>query len=107
MGFAIELFFDPAADAAVRTIWRALADASHSPTMLEIGSRPHVSLAVCGALDAQRFRPVLEAFARETPLEFVLASVGAFPTAEGVVFLAPVVTRRLLNLHQTFHLTGL
>ncbi len=105
MAFAVELFPDPDTEAAVRTMWRALADAGLSRTLLEIGSYPHVSLADCGDLDADRFRPVLQAFAGETPpLEFVLASVGVFPTGEGVIFLAPVVTRRLLDLHQTFHI---
>ena len=104
MPFAVELFLDAAADAAVRAIWRALADAGVLRTMLDIGSHPHVSLADSEDLDAERFRPVLEAFARETrPLECSLASVGVFPTDEGVVFLAPVVTRQLLALHRAFH----
>ena len=104
MPFAIELFLDPDADAAVRSVWRALADAGVSRTMLDAGSQPHVSLADSRDLDVERFRPVLEAFARETPpLECSLASVGAFPTEEGVVFLAPVATRELLELHQAFH----
>ena len=104
MAYAIELFLDPAADAAVRSIWRALADAGVSRAMLDAGSHPHVSLVDSSDLDVERFRPVLAAFARETPpLECSLASVGAFPTDEGVVFLAPVATRELLDLHQEFH----
>ena len=72
--------------------------------MLDIGSHPHVSLADSEDLDAERFRPVLEAFARETPpLACSLASVGLFATREGVVFLAPLVTRELLDLHDAFH----
>ncbi len=48
---------------------------------------------------------MLEAFAWDTaPLECSLASVGVFPTEEGVVFLAPVVTRELLDLHQEFQM---
>lgn len=104
MPFAIELFFDPAADRAVRSIWRALADAGISRTMVDLGSHPHVSLADTEDLDAERFRPVLEAFAREVPpLKCSLASMGLFLTHEGVVFLAPVVTRNLLDLHEAFH----
>src|SRR5688500_511570 len=98
MPFAIELFFDPDAAAAVRSLWRVLADAGVSRAMLDAGSHPHVSLADSRELDVERFRPILEAFARQTrPLECSLASVGAFPTEEGVVFLAPVATRELLE----------
>jgi 2'-5' RNA ligase len=104
MHFVVELFLDESADRAVRAIWRSLASAGVSSTIDEIGSHPHVSLAMCRELDAARFQPVLERFAAETPpLEVVLASVGVFPTEEGAVFLAPVVSRRLLDLHEGLH----
>ena len=50
------------------------------------------------------FAPALREFARECPaLRLHLASVGRFPSNEGVVFLAPVVTRKLLELHTRLH----
>jgi 2'-5' RNA ligase len=102
--YAVELFFDPSADAAVRSIWRSLADGGVPSAIQDMGSHPHVSVAVTDELDVARFRPVLESLARETPaLELALASVGLFPTSEGVVFLAPAVTRPLLDFHAQFH----
>lgn len=48
--------------------------------------------------------PALADFAAATPLlPVAFASLGCFPTAQGVVFLAPVVTRALLALHARFH----
>jgi 2'-5' RNA ligase len=104
MPFAVELFFDEAADQAVRAICHTLANAGISTTMQANGSCPHVSLGVCEEVDATRFRSALMNVAHKTPaLEFSLASVGLFPTAEGVVFLAPVVTRDLLKIHEAYH----
>jgi len=102
--YAVELYFDEATDEAVRAIWHRLADAGISTGALVNGARPHISLGGCQELDATRFRSALMSFAHKSPpLEFALASVGVFPTAEGVVFLAPAVTRDLLNLHEAIH----
>jgi hypothetical protein len=46
MPFAVELFFDPELDRAVRQIWSvASKQARVSDRMAETGNRPHVSLA--------------------------------------------------------------
>ena len=67
----------------------------------ELGARPHVSLSVYGdGLDTNGFPERLLEFARSIdPFDFTLSSLGTFPGQEGVVFLAPVVTRRLLEVH--------
>jgi hypothetical protein len=67
--------------------------------------RPHVSLGVCEDLDAARFEPEFMAFAAATPTREVhFASVGLFPNGDaGVLFLAPVVTPDLLEMHDAFH----
>ncbi|MDE2847590.1 MAG: 2'-5' RNA ligase family protein [Gemmatimonadota bacterium] len=105
MGYAIELFFDDAGERAVRDIWVGLGTALGQPSLSELGARPHVSLAVYGdGLDTNGFPERLFDFARSVaPFEFKLSSVGTFPGSEGVLFLAPVVTRRLLEVHARFH----
>lgn len=105
MGYAVELYFDPDSDLAVRRIWSGIADAFGLSTMLTNGGRPHVSLAVYSDdLDHRSFLQELPAFSKSlAPLEVQLGSVGTFPTEEGVVFLAPVVTRELLAVHERFH----
>lgn len=107
MGYAVELYFDPGSDLAVRRIWSGIADVFGLSTMLTSGGRPHVSLAVyTDDLDCRSFPQELFAFAQSlAPFEFQLGSVGTFPTEEGVVFLAPVVTSELLALHERFHTT--
>ena len=105
MGCAVELYFDPDSDLAIRRIWSGIADAFGLSTMLTNGERPHVSLGVySNDLDHRSFLQELPAFSKSlAPLEVQLGSVGTFPTEEGVVFLAPVVTRELLAVHERFH----
>lgn len=105
MGYAVELYFDPDSDLAVRRIWNGIADEFGLSTMLNNGGKPHVSLAVYSDdLDHHSFLQELPAFSKSLALlEVQLGSVGTFPTEEGVVFLAPVVTRELLAVHERFH----
>jgi 2'-5' RNA ligase len=103
MSFAIELYFDEDAEAVVLEAWKAMADAGISTAMLDGVQRPHVTLGVCDEI-SQTFKNALALFAKEiTPFDLSLSSVGVFNSAEGVVFLAPTVTRSLLDLHQRFH----
>lgn len=105
MGYAIELFYDDASERAVRDIWDGLGTALGQPSLSELGARPHVSLAVYGDdFDTIGFPERLLEFARSIDtFDFMLSSLGTFPGQEGVVFLAPVVTRRLQAVHARFH----
>ena len=105
MGFAVELYLDPVSDRAVRRIWSEIADGTGISTMSASGGRPHVSLAVYSDdLDHHSLARTLSAFSGSlVPFGFDLVSAGTFPTSEGVVFLAPVVTGELLGLHEQFH----
>jgi 2'-5' RNA ligase len=104
MPFAIELYFNRATESAVRSIWDDLAVAGISDRMPASGARPHVSLAVYQERDVSSDSAVLSRFVQPTrPFDFTLASVGICPTTQGVVFLAPVLTRDLLDLHDRFH----
>jgi len=101
---ALELAFDDGAEAAIREIWNGLKAAGLSTTMLDLGARPHVSLAVYDAPALADAREEAEAFfAQESPVPLLFSSVGSFPGDEGVVFLAPVVTPELLGLHARYH----
>lgn len=102
MPHAIEMFFDPASDARIRDIWRELAPLS-SPSMMELGSRPHVSLAVCDSADIPAVCRLLDRFAESTaPFPILLSSLGLFAAADPIAYLAPKVTRGLLSFHADF-----
>ena len=105
MGYAVELFYDHESESAVREIWDGLGAALGKPSLSELGGRPHVSLAVYGdGLDTTGFQESLHEFANSIdPFDFCLSSVGSFPGQEGVVFLAPVVSLQMLDVHARFH----
>lgn len=104
MGYAIELNLSQDSAARVVEVWERLARASINSMRLDLGAQPHISLAVCEELDPALLREDLRRFAESTrPLSLALSSAGAFPTAEGVVYLAPVVTQELLEVHRRFH----
>lgn len=99
---AVELLFDPEAEAAVLEVWREIRSRTGSSVLFDLASRPHVTLAVHDERDAPQLDRAVRAFAAPaTPV--VLGSAGTFPGDEGVAFLAPVVTREILGLHSRWH----
>ena len=103
MAYAVELNLSTGSAARVVTLWKRFAEESISSVMLDVGAKPHISLASFEDLDPLALQDDLRHFAATTkPLLVALSSVGAFPTSEGVVFLAPVVTRELLDVHERF-----
>jgi len=93
---AIEMLFDDGLDRAVRALQKAVG----SP-LPGWGARPHISLAV-GVRDG--IEDALAAFAGTVaPLRVHLAAVGTFSGDQGVLYLAPVLDRALLDLHAAAH----
>jgi hypothetical protein len=104
MFYAIELYFDPVSEANIKGLWETLARRSISSTLPDSGARPHISLAVLQDPEPIPLGEALRTFAGNLPpLSLKLSAVGTFPTLEGVVFLAPVVTLELLGVHQELH----
>jgi 2'-5' RNA ligase len=98
---AVALLFDHAAEAQVRAIRDRLVGAGLLPAPETPPIPPHITLGVCSGLQLQQLRPVVAELAAETrSLACTLSSVGAFPTAEGVIFLAPTVSHALLQVHE-------
>ena len=101
--YAIELYFDPDTETAVRAVWSEMAGAGVDDSQLTLGFRPHLSLAVCQSVDEASVQPLLERFARDIePFDVTLGSVGLFADPEGVVFLAPIASEHLLEVHRRF-----
>jgi hypothetical protein len=46
MGYSIELYFDPRFEEKIRRLWNDLAESGVPSILHQIGSRPHLSLAV-------------------------------------------------------------
>ena len=104
MGFGVELIFDTDSEARIKSLWDVLAEATGNTYLLDSGSRPHISLALFESLEGVDLRDALASFALATaPVSLRLSAVGMFPGAECVMYLAPVVTRGLLDAHSNFY----
>ena len=104
MPFAIELFFDTKSDMAVQKLGQRLEKEKIPTIFSRLGSTPHVSLAVFEQYDPGRLHSVLKNLAScFSTVPFRLSSLGTFPGKEGVLFLAPVVTLPILEIHSRLH----
>lgn len=103
MGYAVELFFDTEAEQKIIEIWHALRAAGVSSTLMDIGSRPHISLAVWNELELCRLEPKLASFARDTDtFKIRFNGIGCFRES-GAVYLEPEPTESLNAIHADFH----
>jgi 2'-5' RNA ligase len=102
MPFALELTLDRLAAARVRELWGQLATAGFT-FPAESGANPHVSLAIWDTIDHLAMEQSIMSFAMVTPpVDVVFLRVSSF-AASGVVFLAPDLDWRLLEVHAKCH----
>jgi len=101
---AIELFLDePSAD-VLRQLWRRIAEAGISSHLHESGVRPHLTLAVGDRVDDPSVETVLREWGTANrSRQITFNGLGLSPSERANVFLTPIVTRDLLELHQDLH----
>lgn len=101
MAFGAAFLFDSVTEAAFRSLWQAQADAGLPSFMLGVDYPPHITAA--GSREGHQ-APIPEAVRARlsalAPLPVQWASLGVFPSSEGVVFLSPVISTDLLALHR-------
>lgn len=106
MPYSIELRFDDALCARISEVRRALAERDICP-LPPAAAAPHVSLAVYDdehGIDPSPLAAMTDRFASDhAPLPLVFSSAGVFLGEERVLFLAPVPSRGLLDLHAAWH----
>ena len=106
MPFALELFFDPRCETRLRRLIKSLRETELGGTILieDARARFHITLAVCDEVNEPVMCDVLKDIAGKThALPVILSSLGLFPSAETVMFLAPVVDQELLDVHRMLH----
>ncbi len=105
MADAVELFFGPDADTAVRELWQRL-EAAGVPSMAtrtHQRHRPHVTLAVASSIPASARKAVAAEVGRLSVPSLWLYTLGTFPGEESVLLLGAVVDTEVLALHSTVH----
>jgi 2'-5' RNA ligase len=104
MGFAVEIYFDEKTEQSLRSLRKTLSDAGIRPVLDEIGDRPHISLAIFSQVDVDVLMEEMEKFSAETSsMPITLSAIGAFATADAVLFLTPAITQELMDVHWDFH----
>jgi 2'-5' RNA ligase len=103
MGHALELFFDPTTEAAIRDVWARLETAGvpSLASRTHRRHRPHVSLSVAERIEAGQLQDAMDRLA-STHLDVTLYSPAVFPRM-GVLYLSVVPTLALLRLHEDVH----
>ena len=104
MAIAVEMYFDPTADRAIRQIWKDLVQAGISQPMIVDNIVPHISLGVCDNLiHSEEFFRELKELSDATPVfPVTLSHAGFFTTEEAVAFCGVTLTPALMALHQAF-----
>ncbi|CAN1153512.1 hypothetical protein LINPERPRIM_LOCUS14746 [Linum perenne] len=99
-GYAIELYFDPALENQVLKAWNVLARRQISTQLIEIESRPHITLYSNPFIDPTKLESVIRSFAsKQEPLPLSLSTIGSLPSDANVLFLAPTPSLSLLHFH--------
>ncbi|OIT06666.1 PREDICTED: uncharacterized protein LOC109213038 [Nicotiana attenuata] len=99
-GYAIELYFDPALENQVLKAWNVLARRQISTQLIEIESRPHITLFSSSLVDPLKLENILKNFAaKQEPLPLSFGSIGSLPSDSDTLFLAPTPTLSLLQFH--------
>ncbi|GAB2277797.1 hypothetical protein Dimus_012501 [Dionaea muscipula] len=97
-GYAIELYFDPALENQVLKAWNVVARRQISTQLIDIQSRPHITLFSTPYVEASKLEPLIKSFAaRQEPLQLSFSSVGSLPNENNVLFLSPTPTVSLLQ----------
>ena len=99
MDYALELFFDSESEARVRSYWQAV-----DSSLPRLQSTPHVTIGCFSDSPLEQANEALRCAAEDiAPFPLCFAALGMFTTPEHVLYLAPIVTQELLNLHTRLH----
>ncbi|GMN42456.1 hypothetical protein TIFTF001_011667 [Ficus carica] len=99
-GYAIELYFDPALENQVLKAWNVLARRQISTQLIEIESRPHITLFSTDSIEPGKLENAVRSFAaKQESLPLTFSSVGSLPNDNNVLFLSPTPSMSLLQFH--------
>jgi hypothetical protein len=100
------MYLDPDCEKVVRDIWNDIIRADIASNCQVQEASPHVSLALMEKVNIDHLMERLKDFVKgKKPLPVRFYHTGTFLLDSGIVFLAPVVTREILDFHASFHKT--
>jgi len=104
MSIAVVLYFDKETERKIFSIWQKLAQEKLTSFLLDIGIRPHITLAIFEQVEIKSLSDTTQAFARNIKsFEINLCSIGSFPISEKPIYYLPVPTKQLLDIHSQYY----
>ncbi len=101
MDYAVLLYFEPRGEKQIRRLMHYLTDHGVNDLYVNLGMRPHLTLAEFNTSDFDRVAADLQRFViRQQSFHLRFSSLGLFPAEHGVLFLAPIVDEPLLAFHR-------
>ena len=100
MPFAVQLLFDSTSESIIRNAQEELARGGVSFSRHDADVRPSLTLALYDELDMPICVGKLKVFAEMfSPFALTFSCLGIFPAGKAVVYLAPTVNQKLLDIH--------
>ena len=100
MNYAIELVFDEDSQKTINNLRKQLSENGVHDEAVKLN---HVSIGDYKTDDIEGLKNKVIEFSKTIkPFELSLVSVGTFMTKENVIFLEPVMTKELLDIHSRF-----
>jgi hypothetical protein len=104
MPFAVQLFFDSTSETIIRNTQEELAKGGVSFSRHDAAVRPSLALALYDELDIAACAGKLKVFAEMlSPFALTFSCLGIFPSEKAVVYLAPTVNQKLLDIQAYVH----
>lgn len=104
MEYAILLHFNKKSEKRIYELWEEAKNCGGHSHIADSGLRPHITLALFEDTDIEKFCGKLEQFSKKMKkFSLKLASIGTFTGHHGVVYLAPVITDELIELHKELY----
>lgn len=104
MDYAVVLYFDEKSQAQLLRMMEDLCDVGVNRYMLDVGIRPHITLASWDDDKEIDLTNEIKGFAQEAQgISLLFSSIGIFPTDPRVVYLSPIKDESLINLHNCFY----
>ncbi|MCL2773990.1 MAG: 2'-5' RNA ligase family protein [Oscillospiraceae bacterium] len=104
MDYALEMFFDKSTEQKILNYFTDIKELNISSYMIDVDARPHITIGCFKDIDIIRANDVLKNYcAILENFKVKLDSIGIFTHPKACVFLAPIVTERLLELHKSLH----
>lgn len=101
MDYAVLLYFEDQADSLINKWSHDLVKLGLNSRFVEIDMKPHLTLAEFDLTDLGQVENILKDFSySQTPIDLSFSSLGIFPGENSVLFLNPVVSERLVELHR-------